>query len=270
MEYFYIHTISYYVGNNRENNITYAFNKLDTSILSKTENKNDINLLIIYVIYDEINDDIINKFNNYKNLETDKTKILVLYRWNTGGTVQTLYYTYKYLIEKEISCKYIGVWEDDALFKNNYFLDSVEEYLKNGYIFVGSLWPGNCKTASYTNGVKKYLPPYNKRTGICPFCRHYNIYPNTSDSTLLHDSLYVWCEDPYITTLDNLKKISEKLGHFTLAPENEKYTHCSHGINYGEVGFPTRLFLNDFKFYGLPKYEYFISLEEQSNGNKYN
>ena len=80
--------------------------------------------------------------------------MLVLYRWNTGGTVQTLYYTYKYIVTNNISCKFIGVWEDDVLFKNNYFLDVVNEYLNQDYIYVGSLWNESSKNISYKKKIR--------------------------------------------------------------------------------------------------------------------
>jgi hypothetical protein len=271
MEYFYIHTVSYYIGNNRSNNLISCFNKINTSILSINQNDNDKNLIIFYILYDNLTSEIKDSFDAYKNLENDKTKILILYRFNTGGTVQTLYYTYKYIVNHNISCKYIGVWEDDALFKNNYFLDKVDEYLKKDNIFVGSLWSGTCQNTKYNfeEGHKCFFPPYNHIKRVVPWCKYFNIYNDRqNDSTLLHDSNYKWCEDPYITTIENLKQIEDKLGRFTLAPESERYTHCEHGINYGEVGFPTRLSLNGFKFYGLSKNDHFISLEEMSIGNK--
>ena len=102
-----------------------------------------------------------------------------------------------------------------------------------------------------------------------PFIKKKYIYIDKSDDEeLIDDSLYIWCEDPYITTIDNLRKIESKLKKFTLCPENQKYLHIESGINYGEVGFPTRLALNNFKFYGLPRDEHFIFLDQNTIGNK--
>ena len=270
MNYFYIHTISYYIGNNRNKNIESAFNKLNTSILSNKQKEMDKNLLIVYVIYDELTDALKEKYEKYENLETEKTKILILYKWNTGGTVQTLYYTYKYIINNDISCNFIGVWEDDVIFKNNYFLDVVNEYLKKDYIFVGSLWPGSDPFTSYNNGVKKCI-----REGVSRalnrgcWLRKKHIYIDEKlNNDPISDLLYCHCEDPYITTIENLKKIESKLQKFTLCPENIKYTHIETGINYGEVGFPTRLTLHGFKFYGLPLNNHFMFLNQNTIGKK--
>jgi hypothetical protein len=81
----------------------------------------------------------------------------------------------------------------------------------------------------------------------------------------IDDKLYRWCEDPYITTKNNLDEMIDKLDNLTLAPENELYKHIEHGINYGEVGFPTRLYLNKFKFIGIFKKNIIKDLDIQSN-----
>ena len=148
-------------------------------------------------------------------------------------------------------------------------MDSVNEYLEKDYIYVGSLWPGVCPQCDYSNGVKNYKFPFNRRNALCPNLTRSHVYINEpNNKEPLHDSLYMWCEDPYITTIDNLKKIEEKLVKFTLYPENKRHTWIESGVNYGECGFPTRLALNDFKFFGLPKEEHFISLDQNSVWDK--
>ena len=268
--YYYIHTISYYLGNNRLDNIKKCIEHLNTYNLSVTQKKTDKILFIIYVLYDDINDTINPLFSKLKDLSTNKVDILVLYRFNTGGTIQTMYYTYKYIINNNITTKYFSVWEDDEIFKNENILDKVQEYLDNKFILVGSLFNGNCKNTSYIDGVKKFIPPFLKRKALVPWCKKYHIYNNDSSNELIHDSLYSWVDGRvYITTIENLNIIEKKIGKFTLAPEHERYSHCEHGINYGEVGFCTRLHLNGFKFFGLPSNEYYKELNEKSIGNKY-
>ena len=269
-EYLYIHIISYFVDNNRPTNINTAVNHLNIYKLSSQQKEKDKNLFILYVLYNELTNELINFYDKFKELKTDKTDILVLYRYNTGGTIQTMYYAYKYILEHNITSKYIGTWEDDEIFKNDNLLDKVQEYLNDDYILVGSLFNGNNKDTNYTDGVKKFLPPYSKRVAQVPWCKKYHIYNNSTDTELIHDSLYMWIDGRvYLTTIDNLKIIENKMKKFTLAPENEVYTHCQHGINYGEVGFCTRLHINGFKFYGLPAEQYFKELDENSTKNKY-
>ena len=272
-DFFYIHTISYYSNNNRDTNIESVFNKLDTSILSKDQTKTDKNLLIVYVIYDdELTDKLKERYEKYKHLETDKTKILILYRWNTGGTVQTLNYTYNYLINTNITCKYIGVWEDDVIFKDEYFFDIVKKHLNMGYIYVGSLWTEDRPDINYDNNTKQFKLEYHNRrpkNQICPWIKNKHIFIDNSNDELVDDKHIKWCEDPYITTMSNLKIIKDKLIKFTLCPETKKYTHIETGINYGEVGFPTRLHINGFKYIGLKRDEYYQFLNQNSIGDKY-
>lgn len=262
-QYFYIHTISYYLGNERDINIEIAAQKLLTYKLSMDQTDSDNNLFIIYVLYDILNDDIISRFDKFKS-KNDNLDIVVLYRYNTGGTVQTMFYTYNYLIQNNITSKFIGVWEDDAIFKNPLFLDTVKSYLLDDYILTGPLF-----TKSNRYGIKQFDYPYSIRKSVVPWCKHMNVYNDSTSTELIDDKLYKWCDGcGYITTIENLTKIKDKMGKFTLAPENERYTHCEHGINYGEVGFCTRLSLNGFKFIGLPANIYYQQLEQKTIGNK--
>lgn len=266
--YFYIHSISYYEGNNRDNNIQFAIDRLKTFKLSiLQEEKNLKNLFIVYILTDNNDNVKQEKYSHYESQKNNNLDIKVLYRYNTGGTVQTMYYIYNYLIENKISCDFIGVFEDDAIFKKNYFLDDVDIYLKKDYILTGPLF-----TKENIYGTKQFEEPFNKRNqfpGSVPFCKKYQIYNNENSDELIDEKLYKWCDGcGYITTIDNLTKIKEKLGKFTLAPETERYTHCEHGINYGEVGFCTRLNINGFDFIGLPASIYYEQLEQNTVGNK--
>lgn len=262
--YLYIHAISYYDGNNREINIQHAINKLNGFELSSTQTKQDVNLLVIYILYDNLTDDLKHRYEKYKNQENDNLDIIVLFRYNTGGTVQTMDYTYTYLINNQITSKFIGVYEDDAIFKKKFFLDDIYSHLNNGYILTGPLI-----NHIDTIGFKCFYEPYNLRDSIVPWCRMFHIYENDTSNELIHDSLYKWVDGcGYITTITNIGLIKEKLNKLTLAPENQRYTHCEHGINYGEVGFCTRLHIHGFNFIGLSDNIYYEQLEQHTVGNK--
>ena len=271
-EYLYTHCISYYIGNNRINNLTECLKYLNTIPLCKNQNNNDKILYVIYCIYDELNDNIINQYNNYKNLYTEKVDIEILYRWNSGGTIKTMSKLLDYIIENKIITKYIGIWEDDSIFKNEYLLDKVQEYLDCDNIIVGCHVLEDRIDIKYVNGTKEFKTEWCNRLQSwrqCPWCKEKHIYLNNKNENLIDDKLIKWIDGAvYLTTLDNLLKIKEKLVKFTLAPENEKYTHIEHGINYGEVGFPTRLHINNFNFIGLPYNDNFKHLNTNSIGNK--
>lgn len=259
--YRYIHIVSYYEGNNRENNLLKIVAKINMINLFNNDSNNKY-LIIFYIINNKISDNL-SQYDYLKKLKNNKIDIKILHRFNTGGTCQTLYDSYKYLIKSEINCELLGVFEDDTIFSKNYILDDVKKYIDDGYIFVGSFWE---KYDEPYNGVKTLEENcYNR---IVPICREYHIVNNSMSNKLINNNEYIWCEDPYITTLANLRKIEDKMGLFTLAPKNEIYTHCEHGINYGEVGFCIRLNKNGFKFIGLSKKENFCSLDEKSIGNK--
>ena len=260
--YNYIHIVSYYEGNNRENNLLKIVEKINNIKLFK-EDYDKKYLIIFYIINNSTISDL-TKYSYLKNKENEKLDIKIIHRFNTGGTTQTLYDSYKYLINNKISCELLGVFEDDAIFNINNILDKVKKYIEEGNVIVGSFWE---KDNNPYTGVKRLDIPYNQKR-IVPWCREYHIYNNSISNKLINDTEYIWCEDPYITTLDNLKKIEDKMSLFTLAPRNEIYTHCEHGINYGEVGFCIRLNKAGFKFIGLSKKENFCSLDEISIGNK--
>lgn len=268
LDYFYTHVVSYYEGNNRLDNLYAIFEVLNTQKLSKNKYEK---ILIVYCIIKDNAPDVntIEIYEKLKKLKNNNIDIQIYYRFNTGGTVQTMYQTYKYLIQNKITTKYIGVWEDDCIFKNENILDEVQVYLDKGCIYVGSYWDcedGYALPLNINGGVKRLIP--NKPNRIVPWVTNSHIIPHSNDSTFISDDKYLWCEDPYITTMDNLKLIDKKMGCFTLAPLDQIYTHCEHGINYGEVGFPTRLHLNGFTFFGLLKRRYFMDLKTFSIGNK--
>ena len=271
-EYLYIHCISYYIGNNRTNNLTECLKYLNTIPLCKNQNNDDKILYVIYCIYDELNNDITNHYNNYKKLCTEKVDIEILYRWNSGGTIQTMSKLLDYIIQNKITTKYIGIWEDDSFFKSFFILDEIKKHLDNDNIIVGCQVLEDRCDILYINGTKIFKPEWcNKLQSWrqCPWCKEKHIYLNNNNENLIDDKLIKWIDGAlYLTTLDNLLKIKEKLIKFTLAPEDEKYTHIEHGINYGEVGFPTRLYINGFNFIGLSYNDYFKHLNTNSIGDK--
>jgi uracil-DNA glycosylase len=80
------------------------------------------------------------------------------------------------LSKNNISSSFIGVFEDDAIFKKEFFLDEVDSYLKQGYILTGPLF-----TKENRYGTKQFEEPFNKRLqlpGCVPFCKKNQIYEN--------------------------------------------------------------------------------------------
>ena len=105
--YYYIHIVSYYEGNNRENNLLKIVEKINNIKLSNYDNDKKY-LIIFYIINNNINDNL-SKYYYLKKLENNKLDINILHRFNTGGTTQTLYDSYKYLINNNINCELLFI-----------------------------------------------------------------------------------------------------------------------------------------------------------------
>jgi hypothetical protein len=237
MNYDYIHGICYWEGNKRFFLIEQIVDKLKNTIHS---NKKDLNLLCIISIRSNriITNNEKDKFNLILDKQSDNVSIKIIYNFNWGGTVGALWDIYKYLENAKITSYIIGVWEDDAIFKQKYWFDKVESLLLKGYIYVGSLHEThNIKNQELYSKVNYKYNPSQVIVSV----------PNFKNNEV------IWVEDPYILFFKNLKLIEDKIGCFTLAPKNKLYQYWEDGIVNGEVGFPTRL-VNEggFKIYGIP------------------
>jgi len=284
MNYYYIHTISYYVGNSRLLNIKYCIDNLNKIKYAKTNNGNEKKLFIICCIYDELTEDIKNTFDKFEKLKNDLLDIKVIYRWNTGGTIKTMETALNYVTENNITSNYFGIFEDDTMYnlENHFIFDTVDKHFDNGIDIVGcQVW--ECRPdILHINGYKCFKKEWcNRRPNnqLVPWIKKKHLYFNNNSDDLVDDNIIKWIDGAlYITTIDKLKEIKKKLVKLTLAPENKKYTHCEHGCNYGEVGFPTRLSINEFYFFGLQhpdcncipniKNKYFQYLNINSIGTK--
>ena len=284
MNYYYIHTISYYVGNSRLNNIKYCIDNLNKIKYSKKNNGTEKILFIICCIYNELTDNIKNTFDKFETLSNELLDIKVIYRMNTGGTIKTMETSLNYVTENNITSNYFGIFEDDSFYNldDHFIFDTVDKHFDNGIDIVGcQVWERR-PDILYKDGYKYFKKEWcnrRPRNQLAPWIKKKHLYFNNNSDELVDDNIIKWIDGAlYITTIDKLKKIKKKLVKLTLAPENKKYTHCEHGCNYGEVGFPTRLSINNFKFFGLQhpdsncipniKNIYFQYLNINSIGNK--
>ena len=285
MHYYYVHTISYYVNNNRIDNIKYCIDNLNKIKYSKNINGNEKILFIIGCIYDELTENIKNTFDKFQTLNTELLDIKVIYRMNTGGTIKTMDNALNYVTENNITSNYFGVFEDDSFYNldNHLVFDTVDKHFNNHMDIVGCQVLEGRHDILYKDGYKIFKKQWcnnRPKNQLSPWIKEKHLYINSNSEKFVDDNLIKWMDGAlYITTIEKLKKIKKKLIKLTLAPENKKYTHCEHGINYGEVGFPTRLSINGFNFFGLshnmPHYcpsnyknVYFQYLNLNSIGNK--
>lgn len=249
----YIHNICYWIGSNRVDNLLYAINKIKSLQLRNT-------LVLITIKYDT--ETYREYFDSLKKHKADNCIIDIIYCFNSGGTVSSLLETYHYIKNNAITCDLLATFEDDFCIKDCTTLTKAMELLNKGYIFVGSNWYDTDKTIYKDEYIMGNEPDtcihslhnidmINNSHGRNCILKNKHIHENGNDE-YINPNLPCWTEDPYITTMDNLEKIYDKLnGKFTLAPPNERHIYREHGILYGEVGFCTRLHIKGFKFTGL-------------------
>jgi hypothetical protein len=229
-----LYSICYYYGKNKISNLINHFNsflKINTKekqfILVNMVDSHDINY---------INDVESNLSNFIKNYNTDiNFKILSSFNW--GGTILGLWLTYNYSKLYD-STTYVAHFEEDFGPYNDKWLEDSISLLSDEIIYVGE----------NTNGVLKSNDDDGRLSG--------RVYANS----IRLGNPEVWTDGGYyFSTIEKLRLIDNKIGIFHKGNSNTKYTNKTDGIDYGEVGFPTLLYHNKFKFTSLHRDKYFIN-----------
>ena len=242
-EYYYIHCISFYLGNNRLKNIQHCINNLNKIKYSKNLESNNKILFIINCIYDNLSSYDKEIFEKYKLQKTNILDIEILYRWNSGGTIRSMEESLKYILKNNIKSKYIGIFEDDSFFNKDYIFDEVEHNLKLGYDIIGChVYEKNRKDITHKNGYK-ILNENSKFTScssskpIIPCLKLKHVYLDNYSDELLDKKYYKWIDGAvYLTTINKLIQIKNKLKKLTLAPY-EKYKHIEQELIMEKLDF---------------------------------
>lgn len=180
----------------------------------------------ILVIISARGDEETNMLSKY-NFESDNVDILVDYNKNYGGTVASLWDSWKKILSGKITSKYVITVEDDWVFSN---FPKRESLLDEGYIYSGM----------FSHIAGEYLKEGIKGNVKRRFGHHFDFLGSNDP---------VWTDGGlYFLKYDSLKEIENAIGPFTNANPNEAYDHTLHGIIHGEVGFPARLMHAGFKF----------------------
>jgi len=159
----------------------------------------------------------------------DKITLLIDRRRNWGGTIGSLWDTWKYILEGKITAGYVALCEDDWIC-NNWPLR--EKLVNDGYIYVGMQL--NC-----TDRIDFYWI----RTGYrWVNCKDRSFQGQLEGFLGGKIDKYIWSDGGnYFFKYSSLAEIEKKIGIFTKAPLDEEYHWTNHGINYGEAGFPSNL-----------------------------
>ena len=172
-----------------------------------------------------------------ENFLSKKIKnFLILPEFNWGGTISGLWLCYNYFSEKEDH--YIMFFEEDFICTRNInilFSESLSLLHKDNY-YIGESTDGKIH---YTDC---------KGCSLCNFLvKNYN-FPRKE----------VWTDGGYyFSSAEKLKLVAKKIGIFHKGNKETKYDHLVDGIDFGEVGFPTLLFHNNFKYDTLYRNKYF-------------
>ena len=234
-----LYSICFYYGKNNTSNIK---NHLES--FSKIRNHNDLFILTVMIdskeqpIHEETKQILSTFIKSHSDLP-----FVILTGFNWGGTIVGLWMTYQYGKENHKEA-YITHFEEDFVPNNNNWYSKSKKLLKDDIIYVGE-----CVGNGNYNINKKYLEcddwiNYKKRVKI-----------NSANESYNHA---VWTEGGfYFSKINRLMLVEKKIGIFHKGNQNTKYHHDLDGIDLGEVGFPTLLFHNDFKFTSLKRETYF-------------
>ena len=218
-----IYSVCYYYGKNKTSNIV---NHLKAFLQIQNEKKFVVTLMM---------DDVDAEISLSKTIDkyTKDYEIIPCFNW--GGTILGLWSTYQYCKENYPNC-YLAHFEEDFGPCNQLWFPNAKDKLKDDVIFVGESRTGKIKTGNDDERM------------TCP---------------IYYDSIRmanpeVWTDGGfYFSTLSRLKKMEEKIGIFHKGDPSKKWKHILDGIDYGEVGFPTLLYHNGFKFDVLNRKDYF-------------
>ena len=227
-----LYSVCYYYGKDKQSNI---MNHIQTFSKIRYEDKEFILVVMVdthdQVVMTEIEKKLLELLSQF----LIKFKIIISYNW--GGTIVALWLTYIYGKKYNDTC-YIAQFEEDFGPYNNEWLNDSIQLLKEDIIYVGE----------NTNGVLKSGDDDGRLSGY--------IYRDS----VRFGNPEVWTDGGfYFSNVSRLKSIDEKIGIFHKGNQQTKYINKIDGIDYGEVGFPTMLYHNGFRFTSLHREKYFIN-----------
>ena len=232
-----LYSICYYYGKNKKSNL---HNHI-TSFSSVCHQDKTFVLCVMVDSHDvEIHEQIKIELSNYIISINKDIKYELITSFNWGGTIAALWMTYNYSKKIEVNTNelYVSHFEEDfGPFNNEWFNDSVK-LLTRDIVYIGETTSGLIKSCDDDGRLSGEMHSFSTRLG---------------DPEVWTDGGY------YFSTLDKLTLIENKIGVFHKGGQQSNYIHLLDGIDYGEVGFPTLLYHNNFKFNCLHREKYFIN-----------
>lgn len=237
-----LYSVCYYYGKNKTSNLTNHLNsflKIDTDekqfILVNMVDSHDINYI----------NDVENNLSNFIKDQSqrllsqrDKINFKIISSFNWGGTILGLWLTYNYGKMNCTPTAHVAHFEEDFGPYNDEWLKDSISLLTDEIIYVGENTNGKIKSNDNDGRISGQMHKISIRLG----------------------NPEVWTDGGYyFSTIEKLTSIDNKIGIFHKGNSSTKYTNKTDGIDYGEVGFPTLLYHNNFKFTSLNRQKYFIN-----------
>lgn len=262
-DYYYIHHVCHYFGSTNVKKECLQVHAYQCQKMSKLyfarENVQDENqdILIIYSVMLDDTSVIPNIYDDLKRFEgmyqgedgkTRKVDVAIAYWFNWGGTIGSMWLTWNFFLKRNnIRSKYICTFEDDHVFRfpSKWILEPIK-MLEDDLIYVGMLpyckirnWNKLYKEVGYNYVVKEHIKQKNNLGYI-------------SEKYYKQKDMKWTAGGVYFMPFENLSKIEQTFGtRFIDKPYNCRYNRKDDGLLLGEVGFPTKLSLNGFKFKGI-------------------
>jgi len=170
-----------------------------------------------------------------ENTRPDYVDIVCLKDENWGMLVGALWDTWRFLKKENIKSKYVLACEDDWLF--SHWPHRARLLKRKGYIYVGMFSYINMKREplKYARYLQNGVKESRCDGGWGRVVTHFK--PNKR----------IWTDGGlYFMKYDALQKMEDAMGVFTKAPRH--FDKGIHGVDFGEVGFPTELHHLGFRF----------------------
>jgi len=229
-----LYSICYYYGKNKQSNL---INHINAFLKIEHVDKE----FVVINMVDSHDSQYINEVESILsefiiNFNTNISfKIISEFNW--GGTIVALWLTYNYGKKYDDNCIIAQFEEDFGPYNSEWLKDSIDLLTEN-IIYVGENTSGVLKSGDDDGRLSGYAYRDSMRFG----------------------NPEVWTDGGfYFSTIGRLKIIDNQIGIFHKGDQNTKYINKIDGIDYGEVGFPTMLYHNGFRFTSLHRGKYFIN-----------
>lgn len=272
-----LYNVCSWVGNPRVHLLQKHIEQLKTI---KHSLKKDLKILCIFsLMIDNFNQFNKDEYLKLADQNNENITILVKFYPNWNGSWGSLWLNWKYLVKPlNINIKYFSSFEDDYLINKDGWFDLALDIVNKkdlSYLGMVSINKTNTKSMnieSYNYGGKKYtlgtkyinnIEERRKWIKQKRCCRPKDTYFDFKDMEWTDGGGYLLIPKESIESWEN------KFRKFIDQSYNKSFEYNDY-IDIGEVGFPTKLKINGYKFIGIKYDEVMIMLDPDDSLSKVN